>query len=101
MGNVKVSLKNTKVFEKNIMEYGEKVTKIHEELHKKAKDKKEFLGWLNLPTNYDKKEFEKIKKSAQKSTNSFLQKYDEVGIRPCVQKIISPSSSYPESMFAI
>ncbi len=66
MGNVKVSLKNTKVFEKNIMEYGEKVTKIHEELHKKAKDKKEFLGWLNLPTNYDKKEFEKIKKSAQK-----------------------------------
>ena len=51
MGNVKVSLKNTKVFEKNIMEYGEKVTKIHEELHKKAKDKKEFLGWLNLPTN--------------------------------------------------
>lgn len=66
MGNVKVSLKNTKVFEKNVMEYADQVAEIHEELHKKAKDKKEFLGWLNLPANYDKKEFEKIKKSAQK-----------------------------------
>lgn len=66
MGNVKVSLKNAKVFEKNVMEYADKVVDIHKELHKKSKDKKEFLGWLNLPTNYDKKEFEKIKKAAEK-----------------------------------
>ena len=66
MGNVKVSFKNTNVFEKNVMAYADEVAKIHEELHKKSKSKKEFLGWLNLPTNYDKKEFEKIKKSAKK-----------------------------------
>ena len=66
MGNVKVSFKNTNVFEKNVMAYADDVAKIHEELHKNSKSKKEFLGWLNLPTNYDKKEFEKIKKSAKK-----------------------------------
>ena len=66
MENIKVNLKNAKLLEKSIMEYTDKVAKIHNELHTKAKDKKEFLGWLNLPTKYDKKEFEKIKKTAQK-----------------------------------
>ena len=66
MENIKVNLKNAKLLEKSIMEYTDKVAEIHNELHTKAKDKKEFLGWLNLPTKYDKKEFEKIKKTAQK-----------------------------------
>ena len=66
MENIKVNLKNARLLEKSIMEYTEKVAEIHNELHTKAKDKKEFLGWLNLPTKYDKKEFEKIKKTAKK-----------------------------------
>ena len=66
MENIKVNLKNAKLLEKSIMEYTDKVAEIHNELHTKAKDKKEFLGWLNLPTKYDKKEFEKIKKTAKK-----------------------------------
>ena len=66
MGNIKVDFKNARVFEKNVMNYADKVSEIHKELHEKADDKSEFIGWLNLPTNYDKKEFEKIKKSAQK-----------------------------------
>lgn len=66
MGNIKVNFKNTRVFEKSVMQYADEVAKIHQELHEKSKSKKEFLGWLNLPTNYDKKEFEKIKKAAQK-----------------------------------
>lgn len=66
MGNVKVDFKNARVFEKNVMEYADKVSEIHKELHEKASDKNEFLGWLNLPTDYDKKEFDKIKKAAQK-----------------------------------
>jgi glucose-6-phosphate isomerase len=49
-----------------IMKYNEKVENIHKELHLKSEDEKEFLGWLNLPTNYDKEEFERIKKSAEK-----------------------------------
>lgn len=66
MGNIKVDFKNARIFEKNVMEYADLVADIHKELHEKAKGRKEPLGWLNLPTNYDKKEFEKIKKSAQK-----------------------------------
>ena len=66
MGNIKIDFKNARVFEKHIMEYSETVENIHKELWQKVKGRKEPLGWLNLPTNYDKKEFEKIKKSAQK-----------------------------------
>lgn len=66
MGNIKVSLKNARIFEKNVMKHTDEVANIHKELHEKSKDKKEFLGWLNWPTDYDKKEFEKIKKAAEK-----------------------------------
>lgn len=48
------------------MEYAKEVEEIHNNLHAIADKKEEFVGWLNLPTNYDKKEFEKIKKSAEK-----------------------------------
>ena len=48
------------------MEYKEQVENIHKELHKKANDEKDFVGWLELPTNYDKKEFSRIKKAAKK-----------------------------------
>ena len=66
MGNVKVDFKYAKVFEKNIMQYALQVSEIHKKLHLKANSQTEFCGWLDLPTNYDKSEFEKIKKSAKK-----------------------------------
>ena len=66
MGNIKVDFKNAKVFEKNVMKYAEQVAEIHKKLHDKANDENEFCGWINLPTDYDKKEFEKIKKAAKK-----------------------------------
>lgn len=65
MGNIKLELKNARVFEKNVMKYAKQVKEIHNKLHEKAEDENEFCGWLELPTNYDKKEFEKIKKSAK------------------------------------
>ena len=66
METIKVEFDNARVFEKNLMKYAKRVVEIHNKLHEKAKDKKEFCGWLDLPTDYDKKEFEKIKKSAKK-----------------------------------
>ena len=66
MGNIKVNFEYTRVFEKNVMKYAKQVAEIHKKLHEKAEDEKEFCGWLNLPTNYDKDEFEKIKKAAKK-----------------------------------
>ena len=66
MENIKVNFDNAKIFEKKVMKYSERVAEIHKELHEKADDENEFCGWLNLPTNYDKEEFERIKKAAKK-----------------------------------
>lgn len=66
MGNIKVDFKNARVFEKSVMKYAKQVSEIHKKLHEKAEDENEFCGWLNLPTDYDKEEFEKIKKAAKK-----------------------------------
>ena len=71
MANIKLDLKNTKLFEKNLMKYADKVSEIHKKLHDKIKDENEFCGWLNLPSDYDKKEFDAIKKSAKKNTSRF------------------------------
>ena len=38
----------------------------HDMLHKKNGPGNDFLGWLDLPTNYDKEEFSRIRKAAQK-----------------------------------
>ena len=66
MSGIKLNLKNTGISQKAIMEYKEQIENIHKELHKKANDEKDFVGWLELPTNYDKKEFSRIKKAAKK-----------------------------------
>ncbi len=66
MGNIKVDFKNAKVFEKDIIKYAEQVAEIHKNLHEKSNDENEFCGWIDLPTNYDKEEFERIKKAAKK-----------------------------------
>ena len=63
---IKLNLENSSIEEKIITEYSEEIAKIHEGLHAKANDEKEFLGWMELPTNYDKDEFARIKKAAQK-----------------------------------
>jgi len=42
------------------------VTAAHKMLHEKTGDGNDFLGWIDLPVNYDKAEFERIKKSAEK-----------------------------------
>ena len=66
MGNIKIDLKNARVFEKNVMKYANQVAEIHKKLHEKSTNEKEFCGWLELPKNYDKDEFKKIKKAAKK-----------------------------------
>lgn len=41
----------------------------HDTLHEKSGLGNDFLGWVDLPTNYDKNEFEKILKAAQQIKN--------------------------------
>jgi len=38
----------------------------HDMLHEKKGPGSDFLGWVNLPKDYDKEEFERIKKAAQR-----------------------------------
>ena len=66
MSYIKLDDTNTSIPMEDILEYRDEVKKIHEELHEKANDEKEFLGWLHLPTSYDKEEFARIKQVAGK-----------------------------------
>ena len=66
MSKIKLNFKNTGITQKTIMEYKDQVENIHKELHDRANDENDFVGWLELPTNYDKEEFVRIKKSAEK-----------------------------------
>jgi len=66
MSNIKVDFSFAGVPTSEILNYGKRVEEIHEEFQNKKNDEKEFLGWLDLPTNYDKEEFERIKKAAER-----------------------------------
>ena len=66
MAEISLNLKNSGITMKSIMEYKEQVENIHKDLHRRANDEKDFVGWLELPTNYDKEEFKRIKKAAKK-----------------------------------
>ena len=50
----------------NMAEY---VKEAHNMLHNKTGAGNDFLGWVNLPTDYDKEEFARIKKAAEKIQN--------------------------------
>ena len=66
MAEIKLNLKKSDITQKSILEYKEQVENIHKDLHRRANDEKDFVGWLELPTNYDKEEFKRIKKAAKK-----------------------------------
>ncbi len=66
MIGLNLNLENTSINENEIQKYSKMVSEIHKELHEKKDDEKEFLGWLELPTKYDKKEFKRIKECAEK-----------------------------------
>ena len=63
---IKFNYENSSIKESTILKHANNVTKIHDKMNEKASDEKEFLGWLELPTNYDKEEFERIKKAGKK-----------------------------------
>lgn len=66
MPNVRLDLSNSGIDEQEIFEYEKQVRKIYEELEQKSKDENEFVGWLKLPSSYNRKEFSKIKKCAER-----------------------------------
>ncbi|MCI8396258.1 MAG: glucose-6-phosphate isomerase [Clostridia bacterium] len=66
MSNLKVDLKSSNVDMQNILEYKEQVKEIDTKLRTNSNDQSDFRGWIELPTNYDKEEFSRIKEAAKK-----------------------------------
>lgn len=57
---------NHLLFEPNFHQYQDEVSRIHRMIIDKTGKGNDFLGWLDWPFAYDKDEFERIKKAAQK-----------------------------------
>ncbi|MBQ9298859.1 MAG: glucose-6-phosphate isomerase [Clostridia bacterium] len=66
MSNIKVFLENTGIKNEEIVEFSPKVEQIHNQMNEIADSPDEFLGWLNLPENYDRAEVIRIKKAAER-----------------------------------
>jgi glucose-6-phosphate isomerase len=68
MENIKIDLKGLNGFLDNneVDNYSEFVKSAHKMLHEKTGPGNDYLGWVNLPVNYDKEEFERIKRAAEK-----------------------------------
>jgi len=52
--------------EEDIAKIGEEIKVAHEALHNGSGKGNDFLGWVNLPNDYNKEEFARIEKAAQK-----------------------------------
>ncbi|MGN1330907.1 MAG: glucose-6-phosphate isomerase [Clostridia bacterium] len=63
---VKFDFKNSSINERMIYEMENVVLENHKKLHDNPDEETDFRGWINLPENYDKVEFERIKKAAAK-----------------------------------
>lgn len=63
---IRVDFENSGIDKKEIMKYKQEVENIHKDLHRRKDDQSDFVGWLELPTNYDKKEFKRIQTAAKR-----------------------------------
>lgn len=54
------------VDEQAILQMEDEVRRAHDMLHQKTGEGNEFVGWLDLPQNYDREEFARIKEAAQR-----------------------------------
>jgi len=66
--NLKFDYSRTKDFlnENEVLYYEEAVKVAHKMLHEKSGAGNDYVGWVDLPLNYDREEFSRIKKAAEK-----------------------------------
>ena len=48
MAEIKLNLKDSGITQKNIMEYKAQVENIHKDLHRRADEENDFVGWLEF-----------------------------------------------------
>ena len=68
---IKVDLSKAKLTE-SMDSYKEQVAQIHEMIHNKTGQGSDFLGWVDLPVNYDKDEVENMKNRLAKINIKYL-----------------------------
>lgn len=66
MAHLKVDFKYSNITLDGILDYKNEVKDIDEKLRANKNHPNEFLGWIELPTDYDKEEFARIKLAAEK-----------------------------------
>ena len=88
---IKIDLNNAGIDKKEIMKYKEQVENIHKDLHRRKDDEKDFVGWLELPTDYDKKEFKRIQTAAKRinKDSDILLVIGIVGARAVIEALSS------------
>ncbi|QEK11502.1 glucose-6-phosphate isomerase [Crassaminicella thermophila] len=69
MENIKFDYSKGAIKQHEIQYLKSPILKAHEMLHNKTGAGNDFLGWVDYPICYDKDEFERIKKAAQKIRN--------------------------------
>ena len=62
---MRVNLDNI-IFNDAVESLKEEVVKANDKLKNRSGEGNDFLGWIDLPVNYDKEEFDRIKKAAEK-----------------------------------
>ena len=63
---INIELKNTNINDTQINDYQNKIIEINKKLQSEMNMDGNFLGWMSLPESYNKEEFARIKKCAQK-----------------------------------
>ena len=66
MLEIKLNLENVGIEPQEILEYKQVVENIHKDLHGRANKEDDFVGWIDLPSNYDKEEFSRIQEAAKR-----------------------------------
>ena len=67
---MKINFNNVLINNDEINKYEDMVKDIHNNLHDNCNSQDNFMGWLDLPINYDKEELEQIKICAEKVKNN-------------------------------
>ena len=67
---MKINFNNVLINNDEINKYEDMVKDIHNKLHDNCNSQDNFMGWLDLPINYDKEELEQIKICAEKVKNN-------------------------------
>src|SRR5690606_40934154 len=68
MGHIKLDYSKALAFfgEHEVTYMQSAVSAAHQQIHEKTGAGNDFLGWVDLPVNYDRDEFERIQKAAEK-----------------------------------